>query len=67
MTDPQIFAFLVLPFLFVPTCSMVFFSTKRMKPDKPVGPPTSVIRPAFDTRKPRKYPTSAEQADVAED
>ncbi len=59
MTDPQIFAFLVPPFLFVLTCSMVFFSTKRMKPDKPVGPPASVIRPAFYTRKPRKHLTSA--------
>ncbi len=67
VTDSQIVAFLVLPFLFVPTCSMVFFSTKRMKPDKPVDPPASVTRPAFYTRKPRQHLASAEQADGAED
>ena len=32
MTDPQIFAFLVMPFLFVLTCGMVFFSRERPQP-----------------------------------
>ena len=39
MTDPQIFAFLVMPFLFLLTCSMVFFSHERRKPEEPVDPP----------------------------
>jgi hypothetical protein len=63
MTDSQIFTFLVMPFLFVLIFSMVFFSSKRMKPDKPVDPPEPVIRPTSYTRKPRKTPTSAKQVD----
>ena len=67
MTDTQIFSFLVMPFLFVLTCSMVFFSSKRTKPDKPVDPPAPVTRPTSYTRKPRKQLTSAKQADAVED
>jgi hypothetical protein len=54
MTDPQIFTFLVMPFLLVLTCSMVFFSSRKIKPRKPADPPEPVIRPNSYTRKPRK-------------
>jgi hypothetical protein len=67
MTDPQIFSFLVMPFLFVLTCGMVFFYSKQLKPDKPVNRPESVTRPTSYTRKPRKQLTSAKQADAVED
>lgn len=67
MTDPQIFAFLVMPFLFVLTCSMVFFSRERTKPGQPADPPEPVTRPKAYTRKPRKRGSAAKQADKAED
>ncbi len=35
MTDPQILTFLVMPFLFVLTCSMVFFRNRKIKPRNP--------------------------------
>jgi hypothetical protein len=54
MTDPQIFTFLVMPFLLVMTCSMVFFSSRNIKPRKPADPAEPVTRPNSYTRKPRK-------------
>ncbi len=51
MTDPQIFAFLVMPFLFVLTCSMVFFSSQSTRSQKPADP---VTKPNTYTRKPAK-------------
>ncbi len=53
MTDPQIFAFLVMPFLFALSCSMVFFSSRTMKSKKPADPPVPVTRPNSYTRKSR--------------
>jgi hypothetical protein len=35
MTDPQIFAFLVMPILLIMTCSMMFFSSRNIKPGDP--------------------------------
>jgi hypothetical protein len=67
MTDIQIFAFLVMPFLFVLTCSMVFFSGERTKPEQTADPPDRVTRPKAYTRKPRKRGTAANQTDAAED
>jgi hypothetical protein len=67
MTDTQIFIFLVMPFLFVLTCTMVFFSSRTTKSEKPADPPVPVIRPNAYMRKPRKRATSAKQADAAED
>ncbi|ANY82733.1 hypothetical protein BB934_31250 (plasmid) [Microvirga ossetica] len=67
MTDPQIFAFLVTPFLFVLTSSMVFYSHERSKPEEPVDPPEPVTRPSAYTRKPRKRSPSSTQADATED
>ena len=54
MTNTQIFSFLVMPFLLVLTCSMVFFSSRDIKPRKPADPPEPVTRPNSYTRKPRK-------------
>jgi hypothetical protein len=54
MTDPQIFAFLVMPFLFVLTCSMVFCSSRKTESDKPADPPEPVTKSNSFTRKPRK-------------
>ena len=67
MTDTQIFTFLVMPFLFVLTCTMVFFSSRTTKSEKPADPPVPVIRPNAYMRKPRERATSAKQADAAED
>jgi hypothetical protein len=67
LTDTQIFAFLVLPFLFVLTCSMVFFSSRTTQSDKPADPPKPVTRPNTYTRQPRKRSTSVRQTDAAED
>jgi hypothetical protein len=67
MTDPQIFCFLVMPFLFILSCSMVFVSSKRMKLEKRSDPPKSATKPTSYTRKPRKKPTSAKQTDAAQD
>jgi hypothetical protein len=67
MTDPQIFCFLVMPFLFILSCSMVFVSSKRMKLEKRADPPKSATKPTSYTRKPRKKPTSAKQTDAAQD
>jgi hypothetical protein len=53
MTDPQIFAFLVMPFLFVLTCSMVFFSSREAESDKPTDPPEPAAKSGSYTRKPR--------------
>ncbi len=54
MTDTQIFAFLVMPFLFVLTCSMVFVSGWKMQPRKPADPPKPVTGPNSYVRKSRK-------------
>jgi hypothetical protein len=54
MTDPQIFAFLVMPFLLVLSCSMVFVSSRTMKSKKPADPPVPVTRSNPYTRKSRK-------------
>jgi hypothetical protein len=54
MTDPQIFAFLVMPFLFTLTCSMVFFSSRETESDKPADPPEPATKSSSYTRKPRK-------------
>jgi hypothetical protein len=59
MTDIQIFAFLVMPFLFVLSCSMVFFSRERRKPKESVDPPKPLTSPNTYTRKPRKRSASA--------
>ncbi len=59
MTDLQVFTFLVMPFLFVLTCSMVFFSSRTMKSKKPADPPVPVTRPNSYTRKSRKRSLSA--------
>ena len=67
MTDPQIFTFLVMPFLLVLTCSMVFFSSRTTKSEKPADPPVPVTRPNTYTRKPRKRAASAKQNDAIED
>jgi len=45
MTDTQIFTFLVIPFLFALSCSMVFVSSQTMKSKKPADPPVPVTRP----------------------
>ena len=45
MTDIQIFAFLVMPFLFILSCSMVFFSRERRKPKESVDPPKPLTSP----------------------
>jgi hypothetical protein len=67
MTDPQIFAFLVMPFLFVLTCGMVFFSRERPKPEQPADPLEPVTRPKALTRERRKRGSAAKQANAAED
>ncbi len=54
MTDTQIFTLLVMPFLFVLTCSMVFVSGSKMKPRKPADPPEPVTRLNSYVRKSRK-------------
>ncbi len=65
MTDTQIFAFLVMPFLFVLTCSMVFFSSRTTQSDKPADLPKPVTKPTADIRKSRQRQTRAKH--VAED
>jgi hypothetical protein len=67
MTDTQIFTLLVVPLLFVLTCSMVFFSSRRINPRKSTDPPKPVTKPNSDTRKSRKGSRSAKKTDVAED
>jgi hypothetical protein len=67
MTDPQIFAFLVMPFLSVLTCSMVFFSSRTTQSHKPADPPKPVTRPHGYMRQPRQRSTSVRQTDAAED
>ncbi|MBA1156005.1 hypothetical protein [Microvirga mediterraneensis] len=67
MSDTQIFAFLVMPFLLVLCCSAVFFSREGTKPEKPVAPPEPVTRPNTYTRKPRKRSPSAKRPEAVED
>ncbi|QRM33218.1 hypothetical protein [Microvirga sp. VF16] len=67
MTDPQIFAFLVMPFLFVLTGSMVFFSSRTTRSEQPADPPAPMTRPNSYTRKPRKRSTSAKPAEATEE
>jgi hypothetical protein len=67
MTDTQIFTLLVMPFLFVLTCSMVFFSRRTTKSEKPAEPPVPVTKPNTYTRKPRKRAASAKQTDATGD
>jgi hypothetical protein len=67
MTDTQIFAFLVMPFLFVLTCSMVFFSHGRTKPDQAANPPEPVTGPNTYIRRPRKKQAGVKQTGPAED
>jgi hypothetical protein len=66
MTGSQIFAFLVMPLLLILSCSMVFCSYGRKKPENPVDPPKSATTPASYTHKPRKKPKSAKQTDAAQ-
>ena len=66
MTDTQIFAFLVMPFLFVLTCNLVFFSRDKRKTAEPASPPEPVTKASVYTRKPRKR-VSAQQADAIKD
>jgi hypothetical protein len=54
MTDPQIFAFLVMPFLFGLTCSMVWFSGRKAEADKPADPPEPATTSNSYPCKPRK-------------
>ncbi|QRM32963.1 hypothetical protein [Microvirga sp. VF16] len=67
MTDTQIFAFLVLPFLLVLTCGMVFFSGRKPNSAKPADPPEPMTRPNSYTRKSRRQPTVPKQVDAAKD
>ena len=67
MTDTQIFAFLVMPFLFVLSCGAVFFRREGRKPEEPVTPSKPVTRPNTYTRKPRNRSSSTKRADKAED
>jgi len=62
MPDPQIFAFLVMPFLFVLTYSMVFVSSRTMRSQKPADPFKPVTKPTADTRKSRQRRTVAKHA-----
>jgi hypothetical protein len=67
MTDTQIFTFLVMPFLFVLTCSIVFFSSREIKSRKPTDPPISITRSNSYVRKPRNLSASAKQTGTTED
>jgi hypothetical protein len=67
MPDSQIFAFLVMPFLFVLTCSMVFVSSRNTRSQEPADPPKPVTRPNSYARKPRRQRRAARQAEAAED
>jgi len=67
MTNTQIFAFLVMPFLLVLSCSMVFFSSRTMKSKKPADRPEPVTKPYAYTRKPRNGARSAKQTDAKGD
>jgi hypothetical protein len=67
MTDPQIFTFLVMPFLFVLSCSMVVFSSRKPKSDKPADPPEPMTRPNSYTRKSRKQQTTTKRAGATKD
>jgi hypothetical protein len=67
MTDTQIFAFLVMPFLFTLSCSMVFFSDAMKKPREPVSPPEPVARPNSYMRPPRKNKSVVKQAGAAKE
>jgi Na+-transporting methylmalonyl-CoA/oxaloacetate decarboxylase gamma subunit len=67
MTDTQIFAFLVMPFLFALTCRMVFVSSRAMRSQKSADPPKPVSKPNADTRKSRQRRTVTEHAHAAED
>jgi hypothetical protein len=46
---------------------MVFFSQERSRPEKAADPPEPRTSPNTYIRKPRKKPTAAQQADMAED
>jgi hypothetical protein len=65
MTDSQIFAFVVMPFLFILTCSMVFVSRENQKPEEPASPLGPVTGPSVYTRKPRKRRASVRPPDMA--
>ena len=67
MTDTQIFLFLVMPFLVVLTCSMVFFSSRKTELNKPADPPAPMNRPTSYTRSSRKPQTGTKQAGAAKD
>jgi hypothetical protein len=67
MTDTQIFTFLMMPFLLVLTCSMVFCSSRKIKPRKPTDPPMSITRSNSYVRKPRDRSASAKQTGTTED
>jgi hypothetical protein len=67
MTDTQIFAFLVMPFLFILTCSMVIFSSRKTEAEKPANSPEPVARPNSYTRKSRRQQTASKRADAAKD
>jgi len=67
MTDSQIFAFLVMPFLFALTCSMVFVCTRNTRSHEPADPLKSVTRPNSSARKARRQRRIDRQADATED
>jgi hypothetical protein len=67
MTDSQIFTFLVMPFLFVLTCSIVFVSSRNRRSQEPADPLKSVTRPNSYVREPRRQRRAARQAEAAED
>ena len=67
MTDTQIFAFLVMPFLFILTCSMVIFGSRKTEAEKPANSPEPVARPNSYTRKSRRQQTASKRADAAKD
>jgi Na+-transporting methylmalonyl-CoA/oxaloacetate decarboxylase gamma subunit len=62
MTDTQIFTFLVMPFLFVLTCSMVFVGSRTTRSQKPADPPKPVTKPTSNTRKHRHRRAVAKHA-----
>ncbi len=66
MTDTQIFALLVMPFLFVLTCSTVFVSSRKTRSGKPTDQTMPVTKPNSYTRKPRRQRTAIKPIKAAE-
>jgi hypothetical protein len=59
MTDTQIVVFLVMPFLFVLTGSMVFFGHEGQKPKDSMDPSRSATKSNTHARKSRRSSMSA--------